>query len=229
MSDIGDRISTLIDASGTGYVWSPADFAQLGSRDVIDKTLQRMVAKGQLRRIDRGLYDKPTVSSLTKRKTTPDYQAVIDAIARRDNLRLLVDGMTAANDLGLTTAVPAKVTVYTDTRRRAIRLDNLQIDFKLCAPSRLYWAGRPAMRLVQALHWLKDMIDADSATYKHHVTWLLKTHKQGSAMRDDLKQGFSVLPIWMQDFLRDLLDLDHADQMPKTKQKSKPKQTEEAQ
>lgn len=36
-------------------------------------------------------------------------------------------------------------------RLRAITLGNLTIDFKRTAPSKLYWAGRPAMRIVQAL------------------------------------------------------------------------------
>jgi hypothetical protein len=68
---------------------------------------------------------------------------------------LLVDGMTAANDLGLTDAVPARITIPTDGRRRAVTPDNLVIEFKLTAPNRLYWAGWPAMRVVHALHWLK--------------------------------------------------------------------------
>jgi hypothetical protein len=68
----------------------------------------------------------------------------------KEQLRLLVDRMTAANDLGLTDAVPARVTIHTDARRRAIKLDKLSIEFKQTAPSRLYWAGRPAMRVVQA-------------------------------------------------------------------------------
>ena len=161
MSDLKSTIAAQIDAVGSGQVWVPTDFAQLGNRDAIDKTLQRMVQAGDLRRIDRGLYDKPTLNQLTKRPTTPDYRAVIEAIARRDQLRLLVDGMTAANDLGLTDAVPARVTIHTDARRRAIQLDKLTIDFKQTAPSRLYWAGRPAMRVVQALHWLKDTLVSD--------------------------------------------------------------------
>jgi hypothetical protein len=36
-----------------------------------------------------------------------DYRHIISALARRDQVRTLVDGLTAANDLGLTTAVPA--------------------------------------------------------------------------------------------------------------------------
>ncbi len=56
MSNLKSSISSLINAAGSGHVWVPADFAQLGNRDAIDKTLQRMVLAGDLRRIDRGLY-----------------------------------------------------------------------------------------------------------------------------------------------------------------------------
>src|SRR5690606_620332 len=110
----------------------------------------------------RDLYDYAKMNSLTKKAAAPDYRAVVDAIARRDQLRLLVNGMIAANNLGLTDALPAHVTIHTDARRRSIQLDKLTIQFKQTAPSRLYWAGRPAMRLVQALHWLKDTLPADN-------------------------------------------------------------------
>jgi hypothetical protein len=209
MSDTNDQISALIDA-GPGRVWVPADFASLGSRAVIDKTLQRMVARGELRRIDRGLYDRPAINSLTKRPSTPDYRAVVDALARRDQTRLLVDGMTAANDLGLTDAVPARVTIYSDTRRRSIKLDKLLIEFKLAAPSRLYWAGRPAMRVVQALHWLKDMLPSDGDKVRKTLARLLRDPKHGQAIRSDLAQGFGVLPGWMQTFLRTVPGFDPA-------------------
>ena len=186
MSDLSDRITKLIDAAGPGHAWVPADFASLGNRDVIDKTLQRMVAQDGLRRIDRGLYDCPAMNQLTKRPAAPDYRAVVDALACRDQTRLLVDGMTAANDLGLTDAVPARVTIYTDARRRSIQSGKLIIEFKLAAPSRLYWAGRPAMRVVQALHWLQDMLPTDGARITKTLVRILGDGKHGSAIRDDL-------------------------------------------
>lgn len=208
MSDLKSNISALIDTAGPGHVWVPTDFVRLGNRDAIDKALQRMVLVGDLRRIDRGLYDKPTQSHLTKRATTPDYRAVVDAIARRDQLRLLVDGMTAANDLGLTNAVPARITIHTDARRRAIQLDNLSIEFKHTAPSRLYWAGRPAMRVVQALYWLKDTLPTDHDRILGQLTQVLADAKHGNAIRQDLLEGFNVLPAWMQTFVRQLLGFE---------------------
>jgi hypothetical protein len=140
---------------------TPNDFLDLGARSAIDKALQRLVLAGGVRRIDRGLYDVPRANSLTGKPSSPDYTAIIDAVARREKARFLPDGITAANQLGLTDAVPAKVTVHTDARLRPIHLDRLVINFKPTAPSRLYWAGRPAMWIVQALHWLHDMLPAD--------------------------------------------------------------------
>jgi Family of unknown function (DUF6088) len=204
MSDLKASIIDLIDAANLGQVWVPTDFAHLGNRDAIDKALQRMVRAGELRRIDRGLYDRPTLNKLTKQITAPDYRAVVDALARRDHLRLLVDGMTAANDLGLIDAVPARVTVHTDTRRRTIKLDNLTIEFKHTAPSRLYWAGRPAMRVVQALHWLKDILATDHDRIVGRLTNIVADPTHGPSIRLDLSEGFSVLPTWMQSVIREL-------------------------
>jgi hypothetical protein len=208
MSELKSHIAALIEAAEPGQVWVPTDFAQLGSRDAIDKTLQRMVQAAELRRIDRGLYDKPKLNNLTKRPTIPDYRAVAEAIARRDQLRLLVDGMTAANDLGLTDAVPARVTIHTDTRRRAVQLDKLTIEFKQTAPSRLYWAGRPAMRIVQALHWLKDTLTSERSPIQRKLTKVLADPVHGAAIRQDLLDGFNVLPEWMQSFVRELPGCD---------------------
>jgi hypothetical protein len=208
VSDLGSRIKAAIDTAPPGRVWVPADFAALGSRDAIDKALQRMVAAGALRRIDRGLYDRPAINRLTRRQTVPDYREILDALSRRDGIRMLVDGMTAANDLGLSDAVPARVTIHTDSRRRTIHLEKLVIAFKLTAPSRLYWAGRPAMRVVQALHWLKDTLPRDADAIRSRLAAILADSRTGPAIADDLRQGFSVLPAWMQDFVRSVPGFD---------------------
>jgi hypothetical protein len=143
---------------------------------------------------------------LTGKPSSPDYTAIIDAVARREKARFLPDGITAANQLGLTDAVPAKVTVHTDARLRPIHLDRLVINFKPTAPSRLYWAGRPAMRIVQALHWLHDMLPADGGgSILKRIRRILDDPKQGAAIRDDLRRGLDALPGWMRDLVTGLL------------------------
>lgn len=211
-TDLRSRLLARI-VSSPNEVWTPGDFADLGSRAAVDKTLQRLAAAGDLRRIDRGLYDQPRKSDLTGRPTVPDYRAVIRAVTRRDQARAVVDGMTAANDLGLTTAVPARIEVLVDARLKPIKLGNQEIHFKLAAPSRLYWAGRPAMRVVQALHWMQDMLtqDDERARVQAALRRLLADPQHGQAIRDDLRAGLSALPIWMQEFLRGLLDATDAE------------------
>lgn len=200
-----DLLARLAKGAPT-TVWTPADFLDLGGREAVDKALQRLVASGDLRRIDRGLYDRPASNRLTGRPNPPDPRAVIDAVARRDQIRVLVDGLTAANDLGLTDAVPARIVVHADARLKPIRLGALEITFQPTAASKLYWAGRPAMRLVQALHWLKDMVARDEdGALKRRVARLLSKSTPSGDLRSDLESGLPTLPAWMQAYLKPLL------------------------
>ena len=212
-TDLRSRLLTRM-AANPEEVWTPGDFADLGRRAAVDKTLQRLVAAGELRRVDRGLYDRPRKNELTGRLVVPDYRAVIRAVTRRDQARAVIDGMTAANDLGLTTAVPARVEVLVDARLKPIRLGSQDIHFKFAAPSRLYWADRPAMRVVQALHWMQDMLTQDSERQRVQdaLDRILADPRHGQAIRADLRAGLSALPIWMQEFLRGLLDSPNADE-----------------
>jgi hypothetical protein len=203
--DLKSAISDRMVAGGVPSVWTPQDFLDLGSRDAVDQVLHRLTRNGDVRRIARGLYDKPALNRLTGKATHPDPRAVVDALARRDQARILVDGVTAANDLGLSDAVPARIVVHTDARLKPIKLGNLQIDFKTTAPSRLHWAGRPAMRVVQALHWLHDAGgDTDRAVAKRLRT-IFADPDHGAQIVDDLRGDMLTLPLWMQTILRDTM------------------------
>ncbi|MDP1923664.1 MAG: DUF6088 family protein [Hydrogenophaga sp.] len=209
MPVIKSQVVQRINQAPAAKVWTPVDFLDLGSRDAVDKMLQRMVASNNLRRIDRGLYDQPRMNALTGQPTGPDYRSVIDAVGRRDQVRVLTDGMTAANDLGLTNAVPGQVIVHTDGRLRPIKLGKLTLQFKLTAPSKLYWVGHPSMQVVQALYWLRDGLKSgaqvDQNAIQAKLVRLLQDASQGSAIRDDLRSGLHTVPSWMQRWIRDLL------------------------
>lgn len=209
MPPLKSLIMQRIGQDTKSTVWTPVDFLHLGSRDAVDKTLQRLVINGDLRRIDRGLYDQPRLNALTKQLAAPDYRSVINAVGRRDQVRILIDGMTAANDLGLTHAVPGKVIVHTDGRLRPIQLGNLTIQFKQTSPSKLYWAGHPAMHIVQALYWLYSSIQngaqIEQDIVKKKLTRLLQNSAQASQIRDDLQSGLHTVPAWMQQWIGELL------------------------
>ena len=206
MSDISDRISAQIDAAGPSHVWVPSDFATFGSRDAIDKTLQRMVSRGSLR--DRPRSVRPAHHQLA-------HQAPLTGLPRGGGCAIPArsdpsagrwhDGCERSR---LTDAIPARVTLHTDTRRRSVQLDNLLIEFKVAAPSRLYWADRPGMRVVQALHWIKDILPGEGERIRKTLVRLLGDPDHGDGIQNDLKQGFGALPGWMQSFLRTIPGFD---------------------
>jgi len=204
-SSIPAAIRDRTSSAAKPRVWTPDDFVDLGPRTAVDQALHRLVAAKHLRRIARGLYDTPRPNSLTGKLTYPDPRDVIDALGRKGNVRVVVDGLTAANDLGLTDAVPARITVLTDGRLRPIALGNLTLDFRYAAPSRLYWAGRPAMRFVQALYWLRDMLPSDDGRILKRLVAILKDPRYGQSIQQDLRSGLSALPDWMRVIVRDLL------------------------
>jgi hypothetical protein len=185
----------------------PVDFLDLGAREVVDKTLQRLTLVSRLRRLDRSLYDQPRPNQLTGRLSVPDYRRVIQAVARRDQTRMLVDGMTAANDHGLSDAVPGRIVVHTDARLRPITRGKQTIAFRPTAPSKLFWADRPAMRVVQALHWLRDALNTpnDRRCILRRLHQILADKNQGPAIAADLAIGLPTLPIWMQSIGRELV------------------------
>jgi hypothetical protein len=94
-----------------------------------------------------------------------------------------------------------------DGRLKPIRIGNQVIHFKTAATSRLFWAGRPAVRIVQALHWMQDVLSRPEERQKaiQQLKKVLESKNGGNRMREDLRNGFSALPIWMQKFVDELL------------------------
>lgn len=200
------EVLTHIELFAPNKVWAATDFAHLGRRNFVDKALQRLVAAGRLKRVSRGLYQQPITNGITNRPNPTNYADVLDALERRDGTPMLIDGMTAANDLGFTTAVPAKIIVHTSSRRSELDIDGQRIKFRNTALSKLRWAGRPAMRIVQALQWVYDNETALTDDMVERLKTILDHPENGDAIKKDLIQGFGELPSsWMQDLLRPIL------------------------
>lgn len=205
-SDLKTRILHRLSAKAGLGAWTSVDFLDIGRRDLVSKVLQRLAHSNKIQRIDRGLYFKPRFNRLTGQPTNPDYRKIVAALARRDQTRMLIDGLTAANDLGLTDAVPARVVIHTDCRLKALRLGKLVVHFKQTSPSKLYWAGRPAMKVVQGLYWLRDTLPQDKNRIVRRLHAILHDSKYGKGIRNDLREGLPMLPTWMQDLICEVLN-----------------------
>lgn len=103
------KITQRIKAKGRGAIFAPSDFLDMGSRASVDQALSRLADQGMIRRLTRGLYDYPKISSRIG-ILSPSTDDVAKAIARKDNQVLQVSPAMAANQLGLSTQVPSKPT-----------------------------------------------------------------------------------------------------------------------
>lgn len=102
-----------VRARGKGAAFTWRDFAAFGNAAAVRQALSRLARRGYLRRVARGIYDWPQtlaspVLAAMKIVLAPDVSAVVEAIARRDGARIQPDGAQAANQLGLSTQVPAR-------------------------------------------------------------------------------------------------------------------------
>jgi len=183
-----------IKARGEGWVFSPADFADLGSRTAVDKALSRMTTTGTIRRVARGLYDVPRQHPVVG-VTTPSVDKVAKALAGKDGTRLQPTGAYAANLLGLSDQVPAKVVFLTDGRSKRVRLGKLEIVLKQTSPRNMATAGRISGLVIQALRYLG----------KAHVNDDTVKRLDRKLTADDRKQllkDLAYAPSWIGEIMR---------------------------
>jgi len=142
-----------------GWVFTPAHFLDLGSRAVVGMALKSICDRGLIRRLARGLYDYPKKHpKLGPLAPTPEQIAL--ALAGKDNLRIQPSGAYAANLLGLSDQVPAKVIFLTDGMNRTITVGNQEIILKRTTPKNMTAAGRTSGLVIQALRYLgQDHVD----------------------------------------------------------------------
>lgn len=97
---IDSKVFARIYGHGRGYVFTPTDFLDLGSRSAVDTALTRGVRSGEIRKLARGLYDFPKKDPQLG-DLMPPTEAVVRAPVGRDEVKPQPSGAHAANVLGL--------------------------------------------------------------------------------------------------------------------------------
>ena len=150
---IDSRIVTAIHRRGRGCVFVPTDFVDIGSRTAVDVALHRLVRKGTIRRLARGVYDFPREHPVLG-PLMPSVDTIARALAGRDHTRLQPAGAHAANALGLSEQIPAKVVFLTDGPARTVKIGPVSIQLRRTTPKNMAAAGRLSGLLIQALREL---------------------------------------------------------------------------
>jgi len=189
-----ERLRRRIRAKGEGSVFAPKDFLDLGSRAAVDQALSRLERQGLIRRISRGIYDSPGWNERLGLTLSPSPDEVVRALARRDASSLQVSGAEAANALGLSTQVPARIVYLTDGESRRLKLGGQVIELRHTSPRNLATAGRTSGTVIQALRHL-GRAQVDETTIRHLQRVLSERDKE-TLHRDRVHA-----PGWMQPIL----------------------------
>ena len=194
MQSIDSKILNRIYGRGKGCVITPGDFLDLGSRQAIDLVLHRLVKKGTLRRLARGLYDFPRTDPALG-LLSPTIDAIAKALKGRDNIRLQPSGGYAANLLGLSEQVPTKVVFLTDGPARRVQLGKQVIMLKHTTPRSMATAYRVSGLVIQALRHIGQRHVYDSI--------IARLRKQLSdADKKQLLQDIRHAPAWIAAIMR---------------------------
>lgn len=161
MPAVADRIMKRVRGKGRGWVFTPRQFIDFGTRGSIDMALSRLVHAGDIRRIGRGLYDFPYQHDKLG-LLSPDPARIADALAIQSGDKLAPSGAAAANNLGISTQVPAKSSYATTGRTRTKRAGGRSLTLKHSRAPVLDNAPGAANSVLQALaHLGKDNVDDD--------------------------------------------------------------------
>lgn len=124
------QIRGIIDASQSGTVFIPKDFAGITDALKISVSLNRLKDSGELVSLSRGLFMKPRYSTLLNKPVPPRVDDIAKALARKYGWSIIPCGDTALNALGLSTQVPAVWVYVSDGPYKEYEIGGAKLQFK---------------------------------------------------------------------------------------------------
>jgi hypothetical protein len=134
-------------------------------------------------------------------KLAPNPNAVARALASRSSSRIQVTGAQAANSLGLSTQVPARVVYLTDGDSKRVKIGRQTIELRRAAPRRMATAGRISGTVIEALrHFGKGGVD------ERLISKLRRTLSKDD--KASLRRDAHYAPGWMQPVIEKISRLE---------------------
>lgn len=191
--EIYGRIATLEG----GSVIFASDFLDLCTERQAGRVLTELEAKGEIKRLARGIYCKPTITRFGP--LYPDVSKIVEAVAQRDHAQVLPSGYTAANMLGLSTQVPMAYTYITSGSSRVLTVDGKTIHLQRAVPRNFAYKTRLASLIVQAL----------KATGAENIgpeeVSALKNAIDKNPDKEAFRTDVLLMPVWMKTIITPLL------------------------
>jgi hypothetical protein len=194
MHSVEDKILRRIRAKPSGWVFTPTDFRDFGSQDSVKKALKNICDRGRIRRLARGIYDNP-IEHPSLGILAPKPEKIVHAVATQEHRKVQPSGAYAANLLGLSTQVPARIVFLTDGPDKQIKVGKQTIQLKHCSPRLMAGAGTFTGLFIQALRYLGKKKIGNRKT-------ALLTERLNDQQKRQLRKDIKMAPAWIGDVIR---------------------------
>jgi hypothetical protein len=187
-----------INSLKKGSILFAEDFLSIGSSTSINRALSRLLEKGVLIRLAKGIYLYPKINNIIG-PLYPSLNEIALEIAKRDKARIIPTGIEALNQLNLSTQVPMNVVYLTDGSARKIKVGNRSIKFKKTSPKNLSIKSEITGLVIQALRALgKDGVSDEQ------LIILLQSLKKES--RFLVEHDAKLAPSWIREIMKSAIN-----------------------
>ncbi len=194
MMEEGDRMKTgyskqiqeRINGADDGTIFVNSDFADIADSETTRRNLNRLTQIGVLRRILKGVYEKPKYSKLLDEYVAADPDAVAKALARSYHWTIVPCGNTALNLLGLSTQVTAVWSYISDGPYKTYEWNSTKLEFKHRTNKEITGLSYMTSLVIQALKTLgrinvtakiiQTLSEKLTEDEKRFYTWTLQSH-----------------------------------------------------
>lgn len=190
------QMNSRIDKEPYGRGFVVSDFTDIMDYEAAKKNIARLEKSGVLRRVIRGVYDKPKYSKLLNEYMAPDMNEIALALARNYNWTIAPSGNTALNLLGLSTQVPANWEYVSTGPYRSYDIGKAKLQFAHRANKTIEGMSLITAMVIEALKAIgKEAVD--EKTIKQLKSRLTKSDKERllAEARQTTSWIFSIIKI----------------------------------
>ena len=153
-------IRERIMSSAVGTVFVATDFVDIADKTSVNTYLTRFEEEGIIRRVLRGVYEKPEYNEFLDEHVAASPDKIAHALARNYGWTIVPCGDTALNLLGLSTQIPAAWVYVSDGTYKEYDYEQITIKFKRTTNKEISKLSYKTALVVQALKALgKENVD----------------------------------------------------------------------
>lgn len=176
-----------------GAIFFPSDFDDIATDTAVRQTLSRMVNRGEIIRVSRGIYCYPRSNpALGLDIIPPSAEDIARRVAERDKVKIIPTGDQALNQLGLSTQVPGNAVYITNGARKKINLGKgRSIVFRESNEFRLFdFKSEVMMLVVSAMRSIGEgRVGSDILTILREIV--------RNVSPEILKHDIRLAPVWV--------------------------------